>query len=203
MAYVVDANAEGKGEAAAADLEQLKTAVRHAIDNTNATKAKLAQGIIDMEEGGSEEVAEARVKAIEADFSAFLDSKKKMERDFAKALKCKETVQTKLREACTRHKELQSMTIPEVALALSKLTAVITAGFSTMETRFSAMEQQVKNLAHQVERLEAANPAGGGAPAAEEKEEEPAEDEHRGHYLYQPRLLGLGVGGVRPLIDDY
>ena len=121
MAEFVDADAEGKGGTPAADVEQLKTAIRHAIDNTTQTKAKLTQGIIDFEEGGTKEVAEARVRAIEADFAAFLDSGKKMEREFAKALKCKDHMQTKLREACIRQRPPETVQSSPATIAEGRL----------------------------------------------------------------------------------
>ena len=77
-----------------------------ALENTDITKLELIQGIVEFEDDGSAQAAEARVAAIEADPASFLDSKKKKERLLATSLKCVATIRKSLREACARRKRL-------------------------------------------------------------------------------------------------
>ena len=105
-------------------IEQLKTGVKKALENTDQTKLSLIEGIINFEEDGDAEMAGLRVAAIEADPASYLQSKKKTEKRFAECVRSLQLLRSKLNDACKEREALakhENVSLAQVAFALSKV----------------------------------------------------------------------------------
>ena len=80
-------------------IEQLKTGVKKALENTDQTKLSLIEGIINFEEDGDAEMAGLRVAAFEVDPASYLQSKKKTEKRFAECVRSLQLLRSKLNDA--------------------------------------------------------------------------------------------------------
>ena len=135
-------------------IEQLKTGVKNALENTDQIKLFLIEGIINVEEDGDAEMAGLRVAAIEADPASFLQSKKRTERRFAECVRGLQHLRTKLNVACKEQDALQKhKNVPLAQVALSKLSETVNAGFAAIEAKVEGLSERVDAQSGRIDTL--------------------------------------------------